>query len=77
MTLAITLASRQSTFTVFQAFQFLMPQPEREISPRWKTKAPFLAISVQIESTPVTKDELEKCIESSTYQIYHKKIAHR
>ena len=76
LTLAIPLASRQSPFTVFQAFPIPMPQPERDIALQWKTEAPFLANSEdEMESTPVTKDQLDNCIGSSRYQICHENVA--
>ena len=70
MKIAIALASRQTSFTVFHAIPASMPQYEKDKAIMWKTEAPYLAISEDnMEIAVLTEYNLKHCLESSRYQI--------
>ena len=73
--IAIPLASRQSSFTVFHAIPVPMPQYEKDKAIMWKTEAPYSAISEDnIETAVLTEYNLKHCLGSSRYQICHEMI---
>ena len=45
VTLSIPLASKQTVLTVYRANPIPMPQSEPTVAMKWKTEAPFVAIS--------------------------------
>ena len=70
LTIAIPLASRQTTFTVYHAHIIPMPQPELSKALDWVTEGPYLAISQgSMETTTLTQQQFDNCIGSSTYRI--------
>ena len=76
MKIAIPLASRQTSFTVFHAIPVPMPQYKKDKAIMWKTEAPYLAISEDnMETAMLAKYNLKHCLGSSRYQICHKMIA--
>ena len=75
MKIAVPLASRQTSFTVFHAIPVPIPQYEKDKVIMWKTEAPYLAISEDnMETAALTEYNLIHCLGSSRYQICHKTI---
>ena len=72
LTLAIPLASRTTTFTVYSAHLVPMPQPDPSEALEWVIEGSYLAISQDsMETTTLTQTQLDNCIGSSTYRICH------
>ena len=67
LTLAIPLASRTTTFTVYSAHLVPMPQPDPSEALEWVIEGSYLAISQDsMETTTLTQTQLDNCIGSST-----------
>ena len=74
--MAIPFASRQTTFTVLKAIVVPLPQLDEEASIKWDVEAEFLAVSEDLmETSLVTRDQVDKCIGSSKYRICHETLA--
>ena len=72
----MTLASKQTVLSVYKAHPVPMPQPEPNVALVWKLEADFLAISEdRMETTPLTTDQLSKCLGSSRYRICYESMA--
>ena len=72
LTLAIPLASRTTTFTVYSAHLVPMPQLDPSEALEWVIEGSYLAISQDsMETTTLTQTQLDNCIGSSTYRICH------
>ena len=76
MKTAIPLAPRQFSFTVFHAIAVPMPQHKKDRAIKWRTEAPYLAISKDLMETAVlTEYDMKHCLGSSRDQICHEMIA--
>ena len=74
MTLSIPLASRQTAVTVYKADAIPMLEPESAL--KLKIEAEYLAVSEdQMETAAISQGQLDKCIGSSKYQIFHENTA--
>ena len=72
LTLAIPLASSQTTFQIYKAVTVPMPQPDPKEAIQWSVEGQYLAISEDsMESTVLTKEQFDNCLGSSTYRICH------
>ena len=70
LTLAIPLASRQSSFRLYGAHVIPMPQQDPKEALQWIIEGPYLAISQDsMETTTLTQQQLDNCLGSSTYRI--------
>ena len=71
MTLSITLASRQTVFTLFEAKLIPIPYPDDpQLALKWDIEAPYLAFSEdQMESSVLSAAQFEQCLGSSKYRI--------
>lgn len=76
MTLSIPLASSQTALKVYKAHVLPMPQEEPGTAIKWKTEAPYLAVSEDnSETAHLTQQQLDRCIGSSRYRICHESMA--
>ena len=76
MTRAIPFASRQTAFTVYKAIVVPLPQIDEDMAIKWDVDAEYLAVSENLmETSLVTRDQLDKCIGSSKYRICHETLA--
>ena len=76
MTMAIPFASRQTAFTVYKAIVVPLPQMDEDIAIKWDVEAENLAVSENMmETSLVTRDQLDKCFGSSKYRICHETLA--
>ena len=76
MKIAILLTTRQTSFTVFLAIPVPKPQHEKSRAIKWRTEAPYLAISKDnMETAVLTENDMKHCLGSSRYQIFHEIIA--
>ena len=71
LTLAIPLASRQTSFYVYSAHVIPMPQQDPKEALQWIIEGPYLAISQDSMETTLTQQQLANCLGSSTYRICH------
>ena len=72
LTLAIPLASRQTSFHVYSAHVIPMPQQDPKEALQWIIEGPYLAISQNsMETSTLTQQQLDNCLGSSTYRICH------
>ena len=76
MTMATPFASRQTAFTVYKAIVLPLPQMDEDMAIKWDVEAEYLAVSENLmETSLVTRDQLDKCIGSSRYRICHETLA--
>ena len=76
MTMGIPFASRQTAFTVYKAIVVPLPQMDEDTAIKWDVEAEYLAVSENLmETSLVTRDQLDKCIGSSKYGICHETLA--
>ena len=74
--MAIPFASRQTAITVYQAIVLPQPQREEDMAVNWNVGAEYLAVSEDLmETSLVTRDQVDKCIGSSKYRIFHETLA--
>ena len=71
LTLAIPLASRQTSFHVYSAHIIPMPQQDPKEALQWIIEGPYLAISQDSMETTTLTQQLDNCLGSSTYRICH------
>ena len=70
MRIVISLATKDSAFTVCRAVAVPMPQPEPDLAIKWKLEAPYIAISDNDKETAfVIEYDLPRCIGSSRCQM--------
>ena len=76
MSLPIPLASRQTAFTVCKAIVVPLPQMDEDMAIRWDVEAEYLAVSESLmETSNVTRNQLEIFIGSSNYLLCHETLA--
>ena len=76
MTMAMPFASRQTAFTVYQAIVLPQPQRDEDMAVKWTMEAEYQAVSENLmETSLVTRDQVDKCIGSSKYGICHETLA--
>ena len=75
MTMATPFAARQTAFTVYKAIRVLLPQMDEDTAIKWDMEAEQLAVSKNLKTSLVTRDQLDKCIGSSKYRICHETLA--
>ena len=76
MTRAIPLASRETAFTVYKAMVVPLPQSDDDMTIKWNVEAEYLAVLENLmETSLVTRDQLDKYLGSSNYRICHETLA--
>ena len=76
MSITIPFASRHLAFTVYKAIVVLLDQRVENFAVNWNVEAQYLAVSPNLmEFSPVTLDQLDKCIGSSKYRICIENLA--
>ena len=71
LTLAIPLASSQTSFYVYSAHVIPMPQQDHKEALQWIIEGPYLAILQDSMETTLTQQQLDNCLGSSTHRICH------
>ena len=61
---------------MYQAIELPQPQRDEDMAVKWNVEAEYLAVSENLmETSLVTRDQVDKCIGSSKYRICHETLA--